>query len=176
VGLICPRKNQADVISMAREVVLHFPKTYFLLVGNAEQDYLHDLKVKVEQFGLQQNVFFCDYTSDIGYYICGSDLMLHTASREPQGRVFLEAMAGGLPVVAYNVGGVSEAVINGETGYLLPYGDLNGLVQTVCMLIDNQNDRKLLGDSGHQRVKDHYSAEKAAELVREVINQVLVNR
>lgn len=175
VGRICTRKNQADVISVAREIVAHSPKTYFIIVGVAEQNYLNDLKDRVEQLGLRRNVFFCDYTHDIGYYLYGSDLMLHTSSRESQGRVLLEAMAARLPVVAYRVGGVGESIVDQETGFLLPFGDVNGLAQAIFSLIDDPDKRKCMGESGHQRVKEFFSAEKTAQAVREVINQVLQN-
>ena len=173
VGNICPRKNQVDVISVAQEVVSHFPKTYFIMVGATEQDYLSELKSKVEQFDIQKNVLICDYTPDMGYYLCGSDLMLHTAVREPQGRVLLEAMAARLPVVAYNVGGVGEAVLDGQTGFLQPFGDLDGMARAVCRLITDPSERVHMGESGYRRVKENYSAENTAQSVREIINQVL---
>ncbi len=156
VGRICPQKNQADVIKVASKVVADFPRTYFLMVGAAEQDYLRDLKSKVEMLGLQMNVFFYDYTPDITDYICGSDIMLHTASRESQGRVLLEAMAARIPVVAYNVGGVREAVLDGQTGFLQPFGDIDGLTRIVCRLIGDPTERTRMGESGYQRVKRNF--------------------
>ena len=173
VGRICPRKNQADVIKVASKVLADFPRTYFLMVGAAEQDYLRDLKSKVEILGIQKNVFFCGYTTDITDYICGSDIMLHTSSRESQGRVLLEAMAARLPVVAYNVGGVREAVLDGQTGFLQPFGDIDGLARIVCRLIADPTERTRMGESGYQHVVSKFPAEKTAQSVREIICRVM---
>jgi glycosyltransferase involved in cell wall biosynthesis len=117
---------------------------------------------------------FSNYSPGVIEILQGCDLMLHVSKKESQGRILLEAMSAGLPAVAYNVGGVGEAILNGETGILLPFGDVKGLVQAVCRLIGNQDERQQMGNAGHQRVNDNFSAEKTAQSVRENIYQVLI--
>jgi glycosyltransferase involved in cell wall biosynthesis len=173
IGRICKRKNQAGVIPVAQEVIARFPKTYFILVGPAEQDTLLELKSKVVQLDLQKNILFHDYTPDVGNYLCGSDLLLHTAGTEPQGRVILEAMAARLPVVAYNVGGVGESVIDGQTGFLRTFGDVDGLSQAVCQMIADPAGRTRMGEAGYDCVRKQFSARRTALAVQEVIDQVL---
>ena len=95
---------------------------------------------------------------------------------EPCPTVILEAMAARLPVVAYNVGGVSEAVIHGLTGFLIPFGDMSGIVQRLHKLIGDQEQRYRMGDAGYRRIKENFTIEKTADAVREVINQVLKDR
>ena len=176
IGRICPDKNQADVIRVASRVITSFPQTYFLIIGTPEAEYLKYLKELVRQFELDKHVLFFDYTSDIAEVLQDSDLMLHVSKKESQGRVLLEAMAVGLPVVAYKVGGVGDVVLDGQTGFLQPYGDLEGVTQIICRLLLDSKERIHIGEAGYQRVKDNFLAENTARSVREVIKRVLVNR
>jgi glycosyltransferase involved in cell wall biosynthesis len=177
VGRICQDKNQVDVINIAVQVLVQYPNTYFIILGNNQDpDYLIELKNIVKQKNLQKNIIFHDYASNVGDYLCSSDLMLHTALREPQGLVILEAMAAKLPVVAYKVGGVGESIVDGETGFLLPPGDVNGLAQVVCRLLGSQDERQRMGILGYQRAKDNFSTENMAQSVRIVINTALENQ
>ena len=173
VGQICPRKNQADFIAVASEVVADFPNTYFIMVGTAEKEYLNVLKEMVEHLNLCKKVFFCEYTSAIADYICGSDIMIHTASREPQGRVLLEAMAARIPVVAYKVGGVGEAILDGSTGLLVPFGDIATLVKSTEILLKDSGFRQQMGIKGINRVREFFTAEKTAQMVNGAIARTL---
>jgi len=177
IGNICRRKNQIDLIYAASQILALYPKTYFILVGNyKELDYLEQLKRLVNQCNIKQNIIFHDYTPNVGDYLCGSDLMLHTAETEPQGIAILEAMAADLPVVAYRVGGIGESIVDGESGFLVPFGDVNGLTQTICRLINNPQKRKRMGDAGYQRIKQNFTAEMTVNAVLDIICQTLQQR
>jgi len=176
MGRICQDKNQIDVIEVASRVLARFPHTYFIIVGYApEIDYLAKIKNEIEMRDLQKNIILHGYTSEVCQFLRGCDLMLHTAQKEPQGRVILEAMAAQLPVIAYRVGGIREAVIDQETGYLLPYGNIDGLVETVCKLLENSGLRHEMADKAHQHVDENFSAEITAKKVKTVINRLFLN-
>lgn len=175
LGRICRDKNQMEVVEIAAQVVKTFPETYFIIVGNIfELDYLAQIKYAIEQKDLKRNVILHDYTSKVSDFLCGCDLMIHTSTKESQGRVILEAMAARLPVVAYQVGGVSEAVIAGKTAFLLPFGDRDGLVKAVRKLLGDSYTREQMSEGGYRHVKSNYSAETTAQAVREIISQVLL--
>jgi glycosyltransferase involved in cell wall biosynthesis len=176
VGRFCHDKNQMDLVHVAQQVIEKFPKTYFILMGVVvEPEYLDELKNEVKLLGLSRNVIFHDYVTNVSSYLCGSDLMVHTAKKEPQGLVILEAMAARLPVVAYEVGGVGESVIQGETGILRPFGDIDGLTQAICSLVENKDKRKQMGEEGCKRVKEYYSAEQTASRIQSITDNVLCN-
>jgi glycosyltransferase involved in cell wall biosynthesis len=65
-------------------------------------------------------------------------------------------MATGLPVVATNVRGCRELVVPGETGLLVPYKDVEGLVKAVSTLLDDSAMRRSMGDAGRSRVVERY--------------------
>lgn len=174
LGNVISYKNQLDVIRVAAKVVIRFPKTYFIIRGNIiDLQYYDEIRKMITEFGLLNNVLLCGYTNMIGEYLSGSDLMLHTSQKESQGLVILEAMASRLPVVAYNVGGVGESIINGETGYLLPDGDVDGLTEAVLNLIEDPDLRKCMGEAGYQRVSQHFTSSMSVNAIREVVCQVL---
>ncbi len=94
-----------------------------LLVGDAlfgEDEYVGQLQLQVEQLGLTDRVKFLGFRSDIPLLMAACDLVAHTSiAPEPFGRVIVEAMLVGTPVIAAAAGGVLELVQAGETGWLM---------------------------------------------------------
>ena len=101
--------------------------TKAILVGDAlfgEDDYVLELHQQVERLGLQDRVKFLGFRSDIPQLMSVCDLVTHTSTApEPFGRVIVEAMLCGTPVVAAAAGGATELVDAGENGWLCPPGD-----------------------------------------------------
>ena len=81
----------------------------------------------------------------------------------------IEAMASGLPVVASEVGGLTESVVHGETGFLVPQGDIGGYCSRIKELANDPELRARFGRAGKQRVEDRYSAEALANQFCEAI-------
>jgi glycosyltransferase involved in cell wall biosynthesis len=98
-----------------------------LLVGDAlfgEQDYVEQLHQQVEQLGLGDRVRFLGFRSDVPQLMTLCDLVAHTSTApEPFGRVIVESMLCGTPIVAAAAGGVVELIEPGKTGWLAPPGD-----------------------------------------------------
>lgn len=98
-----------------------------ILVGDAlfgEQEYVRHLHEQVAELGLEERVRFLGFRSDIVSLMAACDLVVHTSTApEPFGRVIVEAMLCGRPVVAAQAGGAIELVEQGKTGWLVPPGD-----------------------------------------------------
>ncbi|MBI5749738.1 MAG: glycosyltransferase family 4 protein [Nitrospinae bacterium] len=86
---------------------------------------------------------------------------------EPFGIVALEAMASGKPVVASRVGGLKDIVVDGETGFLVENGDVDGFTEKVALLIENESLRTEMGMKGIERARE-YAWEKVIDMYREV--------
>ncbi|MEH2053620.1 glycosyltransferase family 4 protein [Nostoc sp.] len=111
------------------------PEVTVILVGDAlfgEQEYVEDLHQKVTQLGLENRVKFLGFRSDIPQLMAACNLVAHTStSPEPFGRVIVEAMLCGKPVVAAKAGGVMELVEHGLNGFLVTPGEPEELAQVI---------------------------------------------
>lgn len=110
-----------------------------LLVGDAlfgEDEYVQQLHVQVETLGLGDRVHFLGFRSDIPLLMAACDLVVHTSiAPEPFGRVIVEAMLTGTPVIAAQAGGAVELIESGETGWLTPPGDSAALAVLINRFI-----------------------------------------
>ena len=111
------------------------PDVAAIFVGDAlfgEQDYVHYLHERVTSLELNERVLFLGFRSDVIELMSACDLVAHTStSPEPFGRVVVEAMLCGRPVVAAAAGGVVELVEQGLTGWLVPPGDPQQLAEFI---------------------------------------------
>jgi glycosyltransferase involved in cell wall biosynthesis len=129
---LAPWKGQDVLISALR----HCPEdTIALLVGDTlfgEQDYVAQLHRQITELGLQHRVRFLGFRSDIPQLMAACDLVAHTSTApEPFGRVIVEAMLCGCPVVAAQAGGAVELVELEQTGWLCPANDPKSLAAIV---------------------------------------------
>ncbi|MEH1942805.1 MAG: glycosyltransferase family 4 protein [Nostoc sp.] len=111
------------------------PEVTVILVGDAlfgEQDYVKKLHQQVAELGLENRIKFLGFRSDIPQLMAACDLVAHTStSPEPFGRVIVEAMLCGKPVVAAKAGGVMELVEHGLNGFLITPGEPQELAQVI---------------------------------------------
>lgn len=109
-----------------------------ILVGDAlfgEQDYIEQLHKQITRLGLEERIHFLGFRSDVPQLMAACDLVAHTSTApEPFGRVIVEGMLCGRPVVAAQAGGAAELVETGKTGWLVPPGSPQklGEVITAC--------------------------------------------
>ena len=92
---------------------------------------------------------------------------------EPFGRVGIEAMAAGRPVVAFNVGGVREWLRHGETGFLVPRGDVNKMAESVNLLLENPDLADKLGKMGRERASASFDGERMLSRLEQVLAEAI---
>ncbi len=119
------------------KALAHCPRNVTaIFVGEAlfgEQDYVEQIHKQVAELRLEKRVRFLGFRSDIVPLMAACDLVAHTStSPEPFGRVIVEAMLCGRPVVAAEAGGAVELVENGKTGWLIPPGDPQKLAEAIA--------------------------------------------
>ncbi|HBX71114.1 MAG TPA: hypothetical protein DEH25_17485 [Chloroflexi bacterium] len=125
-----------------------------------------EIQDRVSFVGLQQNVYPWLFHADI--FVLASDW-------EGISLAILEAMAAGLPVIATDVGGNPEVVVDGETGVLVPPRNPQALAGAILQLAANPIERQRMGLAGRQRVEKYFSIQETARKFEELYTQILIN-
>ena len=175
---VCARKGQLDAV---RALAAARGGGYDLdldLAGSLDREPEYVRRVQDEIAGLELGacVSLLGFRTDVRDLLRAADIYLHTAHADPHPRSVIEAMASGLPVVAYGVDGVAETVVDGETGYLVPPGDAEALGRRLGELAADPGLRSSLGAAGERRARDQFTAEATTEAVRGIIEGILDRR
>lgn len=164
IGVLTPWKGHEVFLEAARSVSQRASHVKFWVVGDEIYDtdghrgYRRQLEQWVQANGLQEQVRFTGFRPDVAQVINSLDVVVHASVEpEPFGRVLIEAMACGKPVIAANAGGVPEIVEHGVTGLLVPPGDAGQLAEMMLRLVNDDSERRRLGTAGHQRVEQRFS-------------------
>jgi glycosyltransferase involved in cell wall biosynthesis len=110
-------------------------------------------------------VLFPGWQGDVPSFLAGCDAVVSTAIQEGLPRNVLEAMACGLPVVAWDIRGCRDLVIDGETGFLVRFGDLDGMCSRLDQLACNEVMRRNMGAAGRERVIRDFSLDRVLEMM-----------
>lgn len=135
------------------------PDVRFLLAGTGTRE--GEFRAEAARRGLTGRVVFLGSRDDIPALMAASDLVVLPSLVEALPLVALEAMAAGRPIVATRVGGVPEAIIDGETGVLVPPGSPDALVAAIEKVIAEPGWAAELGNAGRRRVAAHFGPEDA---------------
>jgi glycosyltransferase involved in cell wall biosynthesis len=122
--------------------------------------------------GLGDRVRFAGTCRNVPELLDHADIFVLTSRYEGLPMSILEAMRAGLPVVATDAGGVSEAVAEGETGYLIPRGDCSLLRMRLTELLTNREQRLRMGLKGRQRFEKEFSSRIMIESTRSLYEQI----
>lgn len=165
VGRIVSWKGHALFIEAAARVHASHPEVRFVIVGEDLTKYCRAFKTalrrRIDELGLEDVVIFTGFRSDIPQVMTDLDVLaMLSESPEAWGLVVLEAMAAGTAVIASSLGGPLDTVRAGETGLLVPVGDLDALVQGLQELIEQPERRRAMGRAGRQRVIDLFRVEE----------------
>lgn len=142
----------------------------FMLVGNGSL--LPSLQRRINR--LKLNIKLVNRVSDeeLAKILQDSSIYLHTSLQEGFGLSICEAMACGLPVVAFDVLGVKD-LVNSKTGILIQPFDMKGAIDALQMLINDEDLRKNLGRNARDLVLERYTWEKSSSLMDEVYKSLL---
>lgn len=121
-----------------------------------------DIPRHVEKLGLEHYFTFTGFIPHeelAKYYMC-STLFLHTAFYEGFGKVYVEAMNYGLPIVTSNTSGAQDVIINNENGFIIDDFDVTKFVEKIELLLDNQDVYKRISENNIINVKENYNRDK----------------
>ena len=170
VGRLIPRKGLPYLAEAAKHIIKEYPQTLFVIVGNGPLK--SSLKARLEKTGLSRNFnFLGDVNESVlpALYNC-ADIFVLPSIQEGQGIALLEAQATAKPVVAFDVGGVREAVRNKETGFLMK-PDSRQLAEAVMKLLANYSLREKMGSNGREYVSANFSWDVCAQKMLKVYRE-----
>ncbi|HHT9112847.1 MAG TPA: glycosyltransferase family 4 protein [Candidatus Wunengus sp. YC65] len=174
-GRLVPVKGQTYLISALAQVITKIPNIRLVFLGDGELR--GELSGQVKTLGLEKQVLFLGMRSDVPEIISCGDLFVLPSVNEGFGVVLLEAMVMKCPIVATNVGGVPEVVLDGETGILVPSGDPVQLAEGIVRLLRDRALAAQMAESGYQRLKTCFdireTVAKTENLYRELLERKL---
>ncbi len=141
----------------AAQLVKHsVPGTAFLMAG--EGQLRASIESLADELGLRESVFFLGRCEEISHLLNASDVCVLSSKAEGFSNSIIEYMAAGRVVVATNVGGAAEAIIEGETGYLVNSGDYIAMAKRLVSLLQNPATARVMGQRGKQRIEQNFSS------------------
>ena len=150
-----------------------------ILVGDAlfgEQAYVEQLHQQIDRLGLQHRVRFLGFRSDVPQLMAACDLVAHTSTApEPFGRVIVEAMLCGTPVVAAAAGGAMELVEPGKTGWLVPPGNPEKLATVIHQCDQQPEQAQKLARQAKLQASQKFELSMINQQIAQSLHQV-VNR
>jgi glycosyltransferase involved in cell wall biosynthesis len=165
VGRLKRDKGIPDLIEAFNRLRSRFPSLHLLLVGPDEEgfDFLVRDLPQIHRVG---------YTQAVEHYMAAADIFCLPSYREGFGLVLIEAGAVGLPVVASRIYGITDAVVEGETGLLHKAGDVDDLARKMETLIEDAALRKALGEAGQRRASGMFGAEVVTAAMTEFVQRL----
>jgi len=155
VARLHPQKGHRYLLDAVPSILNEKPRAVFLLAGDGELR--APIKERVEQLEVSSSVKVLGPRSDVPDLLNISDVFVLPSLWEGMPNAVLEAMAAGLPVVATDVDGTSEVVVNGKTGLLVPPRNSRSLQLAILRLLNNAQLRRDMGSAGQKRVAEEYS-------------------
>jgi glycosyltransferase involved in cell wall biosynthesis len=146
---------------------------HLFLAGEIEGPWADHIKHLVSKHDLTKNVHFLGLRDDIAEILPCMDIFVMPSRREAISLAILEACAAGLPVIGAAVGGIPEAVDNGESGLLFPSGDFAALALCIRKLANNPQQRKEMGEKARQLFDKKFTLPDMVEKTLDVYEMVL---
>lgn len=131
---------------------------------------------QIEALGIAEQVIVLRSVLDVENYLNAADVGLYTSEHESFGLSILESMFHRHPVLAARAGGVPEVVADGETGFLSPVGDIDGLAGRLDAIAEDPERYRAMGERGYQRARALFSAERITEEYLAFYRHVLEGR
>ena len=156
IARLFPLKGHDKLIESAPEIIRQIPDVRFLLVGNGILR--ESLEARIRALGIERHFVFTGLVSpsEVCRYTALMDVLAHLSLREGLPRVAVQALASGVPVVAYPLDGTPEVVIDGETGRLCKVGDCGEIAARIVELLKDEKLRREMGRKGQEAVRSKF--------------------
>lgn len=169
-----PQKKFEYAIEALVQILKKIPNVSLVISGNPT-NYTQFLKKLVQKRKAEKNVVFTGFVSEKDLFSLYSNacVYVYTSPEEDFGMGIIEAMAVGIPAVAWNKGGPSTTIINGKTGFLvMPYKQKE-FAEKIIYLLKNKKENIEMGKKGWERVKKNYTYDKHIDTIEKSLFEVM---
>jgi glycosyltransferase involved in cell wall biosynthesis len=170
VGRLNAQKAPLDFVRLAALLIRSGSEIHFVWIGDG--DLMESARSLARQVGVESQVHFVGARADVIRLLRGMDCFLLTSHWEAFPIVILEAMASQLPIVASNLPGIDEAVVDGFNGYLCPVGDLEAMRAALEKIIADQDLAAQLGLNGMNRIIQFFTRQRMIQQLEKVYEEV----
>jgi glycosyltransferase involved in cell wall biosynthesis len=176
VGELTPLKGQEEFVEVAARVIKQYPSAYFIIAGigsSRESKYRLLLEHQIKNLNLTERVRLLGWLEDIAQLYCGLDVFVSASHMESFGLAIAEAMASSTAVVATETAGAREIIRPGETGLLVPVGDIDKLAEAVLMLLEEKETRLAMGAAAQHAVLVQFSLKRMIDETERIYTEML---
>lgn len=177
VGAWVPWKRHEVFLESLADLRKEIPNAVGLLVGSdlfqQNSTYVKSLLEAAENLGLDRDCLkILDEREDVPDLLAASDILISPSENEPFGRVLAEAGASGVPVIAVNSGGKAEIIKDGQTGVLVPPGDVDTMTRTTLLLLNDPARRESMGTNARTWIAERFDIRRTAREFTELCSEV----
>ena len=174
IGAVCALRSEKRidlVIEAFARLHSHRPRLVLMIVGSGEME--KSLREQAENLGLGSSCVFVPAQKDVAPWMRAMNIFVLASSSESFPNSVLEAMACECCVVASNVGGVPEVVLDRNTGLLFQCGDVDDLTRVLSVAVADKDLRERLSKDGSRYVRENFSIEAAVERLQVLYSSLL---
>jgi len=166
------REKHFDQIIEALRCIHKKRQSFKFLIAGSGSHYSNLLKIS-KFYEIQEEVVLLGHIDKISELLSVSNTYVAASSREGLPVSIMEAMAMAKPVVAYNIRGVRDLVVDGKTGFLVPFGDVKGFSEKVLYLMKHPEVCKEMGEKGKERIEKEFSLNVIMEQMKNLYTEIL---
>jgi len=171
IGYLVGHKDHVNLVEAAAVAIREIPGLRVVIVGSGP---LKDkIEARARELGIAERVVLTGFRDDVPQLIQMFDLFALSSSEEGICSTLMDVMATGRPIVATNAAGVREAVLDGETGIVVPIKDPAALAAGIVRLHRDKDTARQMVERGRERVLRHFTAEVLTEKTIAVYQRVL---
>jgi len=171
VARLSPEKGHTVLLRAFQKVINRHSQARLVIIGEGEER--ERLQHLVADLSIGSFVRFLGLRADVPEVLATCDLFTLPSIQEGLPIVILEALAAGKAVVASEVGAIPDVIRHGATGMLVPPGNVDALADALCLLIEDEEARQLLGQSGRKLVREAYDFERTVGQYDDLYQRVL---
>jgi len=173
IGHLGEIKGHQDTIAALSSLVTAHKNIHLYIAGDGSINEKNNLLTLVKYFSLDNYITFLGQIHNAPQWLEACDIFVQPSIEEAFGLVFAEAGAKSKPVVATDIGGIKEIIINGETGHLVPPSAVEKLTQALKRLLESPEERLLFGKNGYLRISTQFSIDNMVNKYLSIFNKVV---